>query len=329
MDPILWLNNEQVATLLPPRVALDSVERALKLHAQGLYQQPLKPYIRPGGRENEYHQGRVIFMPAYLGGEFNVVGAKIIAGFPANVDRGLPRASGLVVLNSAETGFPAAVMECGELSARRTAAVTRLCFRELAGTGPLDLAVFGAGPIAGAVIDTLSELPGIRRYIIYDPRQDRASALAERKEAQLHVVISVAQDMTSALKPANAVVLATTGAKGYLTRSMVGEKKLIVALSLDDAAEDLFLSADKIVVDSFDDCNREEKLLNRLVQRGLFSRDRVHAELGEILLGCKPGRQHPDELIYVNPMGMAIEDLAVGWTVYQAALERGMGIFLN
>jgi 2,3-diaminopropionate biosynthesis protein SbnB len=329
MDSILWLKNEQVASLLTPTAALANVERALKLHTLGLYQQPLKPYIRPGGREHEYRQGRVIVMPAYLGGEFNVIGCKIIAGFPANVDKGLPRASGLMVLNSATTGFPLAIMECAELSARRTAAVASLCLRDLAGPGPHDVAIFGAGPIAGAVIDALAERANVRRFHLYDPRLDRAQALAATKNSRLTLATAVATEMTSALTAASVVVLATTGARGYLTHELTGRKKLIVALSLDDATEDLFLSADKIVVDSFDDCNREEKLMHRLVQRGLFSREQVHAELGEILLGRKAGRQRPDEFIYVNPMGMAIEDAAVAWWVYQAALERKIGTILQ
>jgi ornithine cyclodeaminase len=329
MDPILWLNNEQVASLLSPAVALANVELALKLHAQDLYQQPPKPYIRPGGKENEYCQGRVIVMPAFLGGEFNVIGCKIIAGFPSNVDKGLPRASGLVVLNSAITGFPLAVMECAELSARRTAAIVALSVRELAGPGPHEVAILGAGPIAAAVIDALAEHICVRQIHLYDTCQDRAEALAHSKNCCLTLKTSVTPDMATALVHASIAVLATTGTRGYLTPELAGRKKLIVALSLDDASEDLFLSADKIVVDSFDDCNREEKLLHRLVQRGLFSREQVHAELGEILLGHKPGRQHPDEFVYVNPMGMAIEDTAVAWSVYHSALERKVGSFLT
>ena len=181
-QPLLFLNDQQVAELLPPPVAVSAVEAGLKLHALGCVEQPLKPYVRPGGRSNEYTRGRVIFMPAFVGGDINMIGAKIIAGFPANVDRGLPRASGLVVLNSADNGFPLAVMECGELSARRTAAVTRICFRELGGESPYSVAILGAGPIAAAVVDTLSLDHLLKEIFVYDPRTDRAESLATQKQ---------------------------------------------------------------------------------------------------------------------------------------------------
>src|ERR1700685_93841 len=111
LQPILFLNDEQVAELLPPPLALQAVEEGLKLHARGCVDQPLKPYLRPGGRRNEFSRGRVIYMPAFVGGKINMIGAKIIAGFPINIHRGLPRASGLIVLNSPDTGLPLAVME--------------------------------------------------------------------------------------------------------------------------------------------------------------------------------------------------------------------------
>ena len=329
IQPLLFLNDQEVAELLPPPVAVSAVETGLKLHAMGCVDQPLKPYVRPGGRASEYTRGRVIFMPAFVGGDINIIGAKIIAGFPANVDRALPRASGLVVLNSADTGFPLAVMECGELSARRTAAVTRICFRELAGETPYSVAILGAGPIAAAVIDTLSLERLLNAIFIYDPRTDRAESLATEKQRHCGVKIQAVAELTSATLAAECLVTATVGSRGYLTPQNVGSKRLIVALSLDDASDELFLSSDKIIVDSFDDCNREEKLLHRLVQRGFFSREDVHAELGEILLGRKPGRECTNERIYVNPMGMAVEDVATAAAVYKAAQERGIGIYVK
>jgi 2,3-diaminopropionate biosynthesis protein SbnB len=329
IQPILFLNDAQVAELLPPPAALQAVEAGLKLHATGCVDQPLKPYLRPGGRANEFSRGRVIYMPAYVGGDINMIGAKMIAGFPINIDRGLPRASGLIVLNSPDTGLPLAVMECGTLSARRTAAIAQLCFRELAPRGTYSVGLLGAGPIAAAVIEALSQERDLARINIFDPRTDRSEELASRKRPESGPTIAAVDTIEAATLEADCVVTATVGSKGYLTQGNCGAKRLFVALSLDDASEDLFLSFDKIVVDSFDDCNREDKLLHRLVQKGAFSRDRVHAEIGEILIGTKHGRQAPDETFFVNPMGMAVEDVAAAALVYRTALRNNVGTLIN
>ncbi len=102
---------------------------------------------------------------------------------------------------------------------------------------------------------------------------------------------------------------------------------LFVGLSLDDARPEVMLSADKVIVDDFEQACREEKLLHRLVQQGRFSREQIYATLGEIVDG-KPGRERATEKIYVNPMGMAVEDIATGARVYEKAIAAGIGMRL-
>jgi ornithine cyclodeaminase len=333
-DPLtaetLWLADHQVEELLDPSLAYRAVREALTCHARGDYQQPLKPYIRPRGREGEHQGGRFIAMPAFLGNPVYVAGIKWIAGFPGNVARGLPRASGLIVLNSLEVGLPYAVMECATVSARRTAAVAALSFDHLAPAGRKSVAVLGAGPIARSVIEALSAPErDIARFTVFDPNTARLAEFVASVSERVSIPVVGAANPRECVRHAQVIVTATTGAREYLEESWVAPGGLIVALSLDDCTADLFLSADRIIVDDFDQCNREEKLLHRLVQAGRFSRDQVYAELGEIVTGAKPGRTDPGQRIYVNPMGMAIEDLAVAAAVYNAAVARGVGQLLS
>ena len=92
---------------------------------------------------------------------------------------------------------------------------------------------------------------------------------------------------------------------------------MLIPLSLDDCTEDVPLAAEKIVCDDFAQCNREEKLLHKLTQKGKLRREDIYAELGQIVSGQKPGREG-NERIYANLMGMAIEDIAVAARVYRA-----------
>ena len=292
---ILWLNDNQVDKLLDPAAAYRSVRGAFECHARKDYQQPLKPYVRPLGREQEHQGGRFIAMPGFLGGPFQTAGLKWISGFPSNVERGLPRASGILVLNSTETGQPLAVLECGVLSARRTAAVAALAFDLLAPPGPQQVALLGAGPIARAVIEALDHGPerDIGEFRLYDLRRDRAESLAAELVDRIGRDIRIATSAEACVAGAGVIITATTGSRGYLRREWVSVGGLIVALSLDDCTPELFLAADKVVVDDYDQSNREDKLLHRLVKDGRFGRDRVHAELGEIITGSKPGREVP------------------------------------
>jgi len=325
---ILWLNDRQVSGLLSPAEANAQIRAALTLHCKGDFQQPPKPYLRPGGQENEYTKGRVIAMPAYLGGDFNAAGIKIISGFPCNVERGLPRASGIFELIDTTTGFPLAIMECGTLSARRTGATAAITFETLAGQAPHHVGILGAGPIASEVITAMSANPCVQAFHVFDPQVARARDLAQ-KHVEAQVPVLLRSSIAECTEATSVLVLATTGAHGYLTPELAGHKALIIALSLNDATPELFLAADKVVADSFADSAREDKLLHRLVKAGRFSREQLYAELGQVIAGQKPGRERPDEFIYANLMGMGVEDLAVGVAVYNNALRSGVGTWLN
>lgn len=326
-EEILWLNDPVIQSVLSPESAYDAVSAALACHARGDCVQPLKPYVRPHGREGEYHGGRYIAMCAWVGSPVNVAGIKWIAGFPCNLERGLPRASGVIVLNSTETGLPFAVMECATVSARRTAAVASISVDRLAPSAPRRVALLGAGPIAKAVLESLSDRErGIERVTIFDPQSDRLSEFVSNFQQKLNVV--AAEHARQCVQDANVIITATTGAREYLQEDWLAPGGLIVPLSLDDCTPELFLSADKVVVDDFEQCNREEKLLHRLTQAGRFCRDQVHAELGEVIVGMKPGRECDRERIYVNAMGMAIEDLAAAKAAYDHAVHLGLAHLL-
>lgn len=320
---ILWITEERAAELATVNQAYDSIKEALKLHAAGDFDQPLKPYVRPGGRAEEFECGRLITMPAWLGGDFRVLGAKLITGFPANIGRGLPRASGLIALFDPGTGAPIALMECRAISARRTAAVASIAVDTLAVTEPLRIAVLGAGPIAHETIKSLLSRPRkIDVITLYDPHAERAAGIVRCVSPRTETPVVVAQSARECVSAANVVITATTGAKGYIQLEWLNGPWLAIALSLDDFDSEVVLSADKVVCDDFDQCNREEKLFHKLINSGALRREDVYAELGEIVAGIKRGREG-QERIFVNPMGMGIEDLALAHRVYQQAVRAG------
>lgn len=326
----LYLSQADVKALLTPELAVSAVKSALRCHAKGDYDQPPKPYVRPLGREREAEGGRFITMPAYLGPPFHCAGVKWIAGFPENIKRNQPRASGLIILSDADTGAPVAVMDCAFLSAMRTGAVASICAELLGPSDACNIAVMGAGPVAQATINSLAyNTHRIDTISIYDLCYERAQELCSSLSSSTDLPMRFINNAKECVSKANIIVTATTTKTSYLHRDWLESCRLIVALSFEDCGEDIFLSADKVVVDDFDQCNREEKLIHRLVRSGRFSRERVYAELGQIVAGHKPGREHPGELIYVNPMGMAIEDIAVASEVYHAALAQGRGTKLT
>src|SRR5699024_5729176 len=100
-------------------------------------------------------------------------------------------------------------------------------------------------------------------------------------------------------------------------------------VSIMDIHKEVFLKADKVIVVDWAQSNREKKIINQLVLEGCFSRDQLHAELGEIIIGRRPGRESDEEIILFNPMCMAIEDMACARWLYGKALTMQTGSLLN
>ena len=288
---------------------------ALTAHAYKNYDQPPKPYLRPGGRENEYDRGRFIAMPAYVGPPVNALGLKWIGSVPANVKRMIPRASAVVILNSLETGQPYAVIEAATLSSRRTAAVAAIAFEHFGKHGAI-VSLLGCGPINYEVTLALNAtgIP-IKEFRVFDPDFERANNFRLSLAWQLNTRIRVSPSPESCVSGSANVIAATTGAKGYIEPTWLNECKFMLPLSLDDFRVETLLGADKVIADDFDQSAREEKLFHHGVRDGRLSREKLYAELGEVVTGMKKGRE-ADETIYLNAMGMAIEDVATAKAVF-------------
>lgn len=311
-------------------VFVDAVSDAFALHARGAVTQPLKPYLR--WRPHGHIADRIIAMPAYVGGDQPMAGLKWIGSKHDNPDRaGLERASALIVLNDPDTHHPVAVMEGALISAARTAAVTAVAARHLARPGFTTLTCVGCGPIGARHVFTLLEqFPALSSVWLYDLKESAAVALSQRvSAAHPKVDVRIAADAESAVRAGEVIVTATVADRPWLPAAWLPPGSLLANVSIMDAAKDVFLSADKVVVDDWEQCNREGKVIHQLTTEGSFSRERLHAELGEVIIGARPGRESDEEVILLNPMGMAVIDVACAKAVYYRARRAKIGTWLS
>ncbi|MDN6160504.1 MAG: 2,3-diaminopropionate biosynthesis protein SbnB, partial [Staphylococcus equorum] len=132
-----------------------------------------------------------------------------------------------------------------------------------------------------------------------------------------------------AVENGEVVITCTVTDKPYIEYDWIQKGTFISNISIMDIKKEVFTQADKVLVDDWSQANREKKTINQLVLEGRFSREALHAELGELLTGAKPGRENDDEIILLNPMGMAIEDISSAYYIYKEAKQQQIGTILS
>lgn len=330
--PLLYLSQADLVQIgaASSEHYITAVSQGLVQHAEGHVVQPIKPYLR--WPEANHIADRIIAMPCYLGGKVPAAGIKWVGSREANGRKfGLPRASAVIILNDVHTNYPIAVLEGSLISGMRTAAVTAIAAKYLANPGFTSLACIGCGPIAKMQVITLVEqFSAIDTIHIFDLNMQAAEQFSQQfSHSYPHINFHVTDTAKQAVQQGDVVVTCTVTDSPYVEFNWIKPGAFISNVSIMDLHKEVFERADKVVVDDWDQCNREKKIINQLVLEGRFSKEQLYAELGELVVGRKTGRESRDEIIVLNAMGMAVDDIACARHFYDLAKHNSIGTSLS
>jgi ornithine cyclodeaminase len=327
-----YLSQEDVVAAggLDMAAVVDVIERAFRVKADGEVVMPPKVMItwsdEPG--TEELH-GRIMAMPAYVGGEFDVAGLKWIPSVPQNPERnGLPRANALVLLSARETGLPLAVMDGTIVSAMRTGAVTGVAVRHLAREDAAAACLLGAGVLAHTQLDALRVvMPALREVRVFDPNLERAGRFAERQSQATGLAVTAARSAEEAVRGAQVVVPATMAVEPTFEPEWLDPGVTVVLVSSLDGPESLHAVTDLLVVDDWEhESTHEGRYACRLVQAGIVAADGDEAvELCDVVAGRHPGRTTADQRIVVSPVGLGMDDVTTAKYVLDRAAAADLG----
>ena len=317
---MLYLGERDLLALGKPwEQTIDAVEAAVRCLAAGDYAQPVKPYLRYRAPEN-----RIIAMPGFLGGGFEVAGIKWIASFPRNLERGLPRAHSVVILNDAATGEPVAIVNSALLSVLRTASVSGLMLRHFDRARPLHgarVGIIGWGPIGRHHLELCEDVLGERvaEYRLFDLRGVDCSGLDDALRRRVRVVGS----WQEAYDAADVFITCTVSSAPYVNLPpKPGSLQLNV--SLRDYTSSVYEHVrGGIVVDDWTEVCREGTDVETFHLRcGLEERD--VRTLVDVIQGWVATLETELPVMF-NPMGMAVFDLAVASDTVERARAAGCG----
>lgn len=329
-DSLLLLKGPEVADLLTDREhdVIAAVRQAYELHGADDTSLPWSSFLRFPGNDVD----RIISLPAFVGGDLQLAGVKWIASVPANVAKGLERASAVMILNRRETGRAQAILEGSIVSKKRTAASAALGAQVLRqGRPPRAIGFVGCGPINLEIARFLAAAwPEVKRFQAFDLDRERAARFGELHLGQTGGGdFSVASSLEDLLAASDLVAFATTAIKPHLADlSPCADGTTILHISLRDLTPEVILTHHN-VVDDLDHVNRASTSIH-LASEQSGNTDFVHGSLGEILLGrvgLPP--EEPGRLSIFSPFGMGILDLAVAHLVCELAKEQGVGMSIE
>jgi ornithine cyclodeaminase len=259
-------------------------------------------------------------------------GAKISSVYPQNRYRGLAGHSGVVIVFDQATGRPTGVLHGGELTARRTAAATAVATRALARPNSRVLGLIGAGEQASHHLEALVDCLRIEQVRVWSRTESRASEFAKAHET-LGVPIVVHNGIESLVRGADIICTLTSASDPILFGRLLepGQHLNAVGSSVrqfreidEDAVQRSRLYADYLPM-----MQAEGGDYLAAVRSGAITSNHAIGEIGEVLLGRKPGRTSDTDITLFKSLGIIAEDLTAADHALERASAEGAGVCVS
>jgi len=322
----LILNRERVYKLLPMAECMEVMAAALQSLAKGEVVLPLRPLMRL-----PEHKGLMGLMPSYSS-TLNAMGLKVLTIFHGKENSEHDSHKGAVLLFDGEHGGLRAIMDAASLTAIRTAAVsgvaTRVCAREDAHV----LALLGSGVQAQTHLEAMCLAREITHIRVWSRNFEHAHRFAQRN-ASASYQIEACEFAQYAVAGADLICTVTAATEPVLQGEWLkpGAHLNVVGSSTPRAREvdTPTMLHSRLFVDRRESALHEAGDFIIPKQEGAVDDNHILGELGEMLLGKVAARSNDDEITLFKSLGLAIEDLAAAQHVYEKAVAKNVGVWLE
>lgn len=323
---VTYLNGPDVAALaLTDAEILSAVEAALRAQGEGGTVIEPRVHLVPDSSD----KGHFNVLRGYIK-PMGVAGVKVVGDFVDNYKHDLPSEVGMLNLFDPETGIPKAIIDATAITDMRTGAVTAIGAKYLARKDCKVLGHIGARGTAYWNVRLLDHLFDFDEIRVHSRRPESRDAFGKRLQEDLGKPVRVVDNWKDCLDGADIMVEASRLPEPHphFLTEWVKEGAFVVPYGTMSAVElSLTDIMDKVVVDDWGQCKpgRPFGALRRHVDEGKVTEETLHAEMGAIVAGKKPGRERDDETILFWHRGLSTTDIALGWALMAKAGKQGVG----
>lgn len=321
----LLLSKEDVQSILTMEDCLPAVETAFSALAQNKTIMPQRAVVPV-----EKHKGIFLGMPAYIGGDMDALGLKLVTVYPDNPkNKNLPTILGTLVLCDSTTGQAVAIMDAGYLTAVRTGAASGVATKYLAREDSKVGVIFGAGGQARKQLEAVQMVRPLEKMYVIDIATELRDSFAKEMGELLGFEAIPTDDVKSAVEASDIIITASCSHTPVFDGNWVKPGTHVNNIgSHSPAARELdttCVKRSKFVADLKEANLAEAGDLLIPIKEGDLTEDHVYASLGEIVTGQKKGRENPEEITVFKSCGLAIQDVSTAYAVYKAAKAKGAG----
>jgi len=323
---IHYLNGPDIAALsITDAEILQAIEASLAAQGRGECVIEPRMHLMPkAGVEGHFNVLR-----GAIGAPINMAGVKVVGDFVDNYRQDLPSEVGMLTLFDPRTGIPAAIIDATAITEMRTGAVTAIGAKYLARKSAKVLGHIGARGTAYWNVRLLDGLFDFDEIRVHSARPESRTAFGERLARDLGKPVRVCDNWHDTVAGADIVVEASRLREPtpLLKTGWIKPGAFVVPYGTMSAVElDLTDIMSKLVVDDWGQCKGGPfGSLRAHVDAGKLSAQTLHAEMGQVVAGLKPGRENDAETILFWHRGLSLSDIALGHAMWQKALALGIG----
>jgi ornithine cyclodeaminase/alanine dehydrogenase-like protein (mu-crystallin family) len=324
---MLILSADEIRKVLPMRDAIEAMKQAYTSLSDGQAEVPLRSRLPISP-----HDGLTLFMPAFVNNKKSqALAVKVVSVFPHNPQLNLPLIFATVLVLEANTGKPVALLEGSSLTAIRTGAASGLATDLLSRSDSHVAAIFGAGAQGRTQLEATCIVRKIEKVWVYDSNHERAVTFVSELAGLGDIPrdIRIAKSSEEAIRQADIICTATTSMTPVFENEKLKPGAHISAIGsytpeMQEIPTETVRRA-RIVVDSLSATLAETGDLVIPIRSGLIKTEDINTELGEILLGRKPGRKSADEITLFKSVGIAVQDAMAAQIALENAQKLGLG----
>jgi alanine dehydrogenase len=315
---VLCLSEADICKVLPMADLIKTIEGALRLFSAGAVVQPVRGVVEMGPA------AFFAAMPGYIR-EPAVLGAKLVAVIAANAQKGLPTHRASILMLDPETGALLAAMDARLITEMRTAAASAVSVRYMARANASVLAILGSGVQARSHLAALTLVRSFRAIRAWSP----TAAHLDQFIREVPVAVEGCRSAEEAVRGAGVIALVTGSTTPAIRNEWVPEGSHVISVGACRPShremDPALVTRARLVVDSRNSAFQESGDVILGMRDGLFGKEHVAAELGEVVSGRVSGRTSEQQVTVFKSLGLAVEDLAAAHLAYTRARALKIG----